>query len=273
MTLTSTSPPVAKQWALVTGASAGIGRAIALELAHRGHPLILVARDEQRLNELAAIVKEQLRVPTQVLPCDLCDPAARDALAEKIQKLPEPVSILVNNAGFAVHGSFATTPLVEERRLVHLQLGATLLLTKTVLPAMIRQKFGHVLNIASVYSFSAVPQQAVYAACKSFMMSFTQSLRAELAGTGVNASVSCPGVTYTEFRSRAGLREKKSLLGLSAEYVAQVSVNGMMRRRAIIVPGRLNNLYAFVSRLLPPHWMTALTAFVNRRRALKSTHS
>src|SRR5882757_9827766 len=165
-----------KKWALITGASSGIGRALALEFAAGGYNVFLTARDKIALAQVADDCKNGFGVRAEIFPADLSQTDQTDALINTISA--RPIEILVNNAGFGVKGHFAETALGEELAMLELQLAAMLKLTKNVLPKMIAQKSGRILNIASVYSFSPVPKQSVYSACKSFIFSFSSSLRA-----------------------------------------------------------------------------------------------
>jgi len=257
-----------RQWALVTGASSGIGMALAAELARCGYDLIVLGRDEGKLAQLAQDLARAHETRTRIFPGDLSDPGVAHAVRAALEREDIPVNVLVNNAGFGVHGRFADTDLARELALVNLQIHALLILTKACLPGMIRRRDGKVLNVASVYAYAPVPLQSVYAACKAFMLSFSESLAAELEGTGVSVTVLCPGVTATAFRTRAGMREKASRLSMDAPAVAAIACRGLFRKRAVVVPGAINRLYVLVSRVMPRRVLAALTRRVNRRRGL-----
>ena len=152
--------------------------------------------------------------------------------------------------------------------MVNLQIGALLQLTKELLPAMLQKQHGGILNVASVYAFSPVVFQAVYGACKSFLYSFSAALAHEVADYGVAVTVLCPGVTRTEFRSRAGVKAKKPGAGMSAEAVADYGFNALMRGRLLAVPGMLNKLFVLAARHLPAGAITTLLRGINRIRGL-----
>lgn len=259
-----------EKWAVITGASSGIGEALAYEFARNGFNIFLTARNEEKLKELSAIFQRDFQIKTEILAADLADENATNLLAETVSgKQPD---VLVNNAGFGVKGDFAETDLPEELEMLDVQLAAMLKLTKAVLPQMLARKSGKILNVASVYSFSPVPKQAVYSACKSFMLSFSSALQAEIADSGVAISVLCPGITRTEFRVRAGIADKKSA-GMSAANVAQIAFAEMMRGKLVIIPGFQNKVFAFLSKHLPESPRSALIKFINNRRGVNKNQN
>jgi short-subunit dehydrogenase len=135
---------------------------------------------------------------------------------------------------------------------------------------MIGRGRGRILNVASVYSFSPVPFQSVYGACKAFLLSFSSSLENELRGTGVTVTVFCPGITQTEFRERAGIREKREGAGMTAEAAARIAYVETLRGKHIVVPGFINRLYVFLAQHLPPRTVPSIVRFINRQRINKS---
>ncbi len=257
--------PAQEKWALITGASSGIGRALALEFAAGGFNVFLTARDRDALEGVAVQCQDKARIQTGIFSADLSDPASTDSLIDEISN--KQFDVLVNNAGFGVKGDFAETGLAGELKMLEVQLSAMLKLTKAVLPKMIARKNGHILNVASVYSFSPVPKQSVYSACKSFIFSFSSSLRAELKNSGVTVTVLCPGITQTEFRTRAGIADKKNS-GMTAEAVARIAFAKTMRGAHIVVPGSQNKLFVFLARHLPFGLQSALIEFINDRRGI-----
>lgn len=248
--------------ALVTGATSGIGLALARQLAARGFDLVLVARDEAMLakvaTELSALGR---RVHIQAL--DLTRADAASLIAKDLASQHISVDLLVNNAGFGVHGDFVSTSLTAELDLVHLQIDTTLALTKAVLPGMLDRGAGRILNVASIYSFSPVPFQAVYGASKSFMLSFALALDNEVRSRGVTITTVCPGMTRTAFRRRSGKPDKGK--GMSAESVAVQALEGTLIGRRVVVPGVANKIFAIATRHLPlavvPPIMRAINTF------------
>ncbi len=254
--------------AFITGASSGIGKALAVEFAKRGFDLLLTARDTNRLETLADELKDRFGINAEIFAADLSAPDDFEKLVRWAGEYD--VDVLVNNAGFGVKGDFADTDISDELKMLDVQLSAMLRLTKHAVAAMKQRNKGTILNVASVYSFSPVPQQAVYAASKAFIYSFSSSLKAELRSTGVTVSVLAPGITQTEFRTRAGIADKKNA-GMSAEAVAKIAVERALKGDLLIVPGFQNRLFVFLSRHLPIGLSIRLIEFINTRRGLKRT--
>ncbi len=245
-----------RRLAVVTGASSGIGLALARLLLREGWDVVAAGRDAARLTAGRPVA------------CDLSRPEGVARLTSAIAD--QPVSLLVNNAGFGVHGRFARTDAAEELALVSLQLSAALALSKAVLPGMLARREGTILNVGSVYAFSPVPEQAVYGACKAFLLSWTQALDAELSGTGARALAFCPGIVRTEFRARAGLSDKGALKGMSAEQAAEAAWRQVRAGTGVVVPGRGNKAFALAARLAGGRGAAKFVGAVNRWRGLKS---
>lgn len=254
-----------EKWAIITGASSGIGKALAFEFARNEYSVFLTARDEKRLSETAKECEEKFGVKSEIFPADLADSSSVENLVEAISE--RRFDVLVNNAGFGVKGDFAETDLGEELKMLDVQLAAMLKLTKAVLPKMIERKSGKILNIASVYSFAPVPRQSVYSASKAFILNFSSALSDELKSANVQVSVVCPGITQTEFRVRAGITDKKDS-GMTAGKVAEISFREMMRGKHIIVPGFQNKVFVLLSKALPNASMTGIVRFINNRRGV-----
>ena len=259
------------KWAIITGASSGIGRALAFEFAAGGFNLFLTGRNEAALAEVAAECSGQYRIEIDFMPADLSSMDEVEKLIAAFLGKPRRYEVLVNNAGFGIHGDFASVDIERNIQLVNVQLTAALKLTRAVLPGMISRHSGRILNVASVYSFSPVPFQSVYGACKAFLLSFSSSLRNELKGTGVTVTVFCPGVTQTEFRSRAGITQKRQHSGMTAQAAAHVAYLETLRGKHLVVPGFINRLYVFIAQLLPVRSVPSIVRFINRQRG--QTHS
>jgi short-subunit dehydrogenase len=254
-----------EKWAILTGASSGIGRALAFELASHGFNVFLTARNEAALAEVAEACRRGFGVESEVFPADLAD---RDSTDRLIRVLSDRrFEVLVNNAGFGVKGDFAGTDIRDELRLLEVHLVALLRLTKAVLPRMIEARSGHILSVASVYSFAPVPMQSVYSASKAFVLHFSSALRNEVRGTGVRISVVCPGITRTEFRARAGMADRENS-GMAADRVARIAVAGMMKGKSLIVPGFQNRLFVFMARHLPHRLFPSVVRWINDRRGV-----
>ncbi len=260
---------MSSKWAVITGASSGIGKALAFEFAGGGFNIVLIARNKTALAEVAAQCSQRSGVETEILAADLSDVNALEGLISRLSNDSRRYEVLVNNAGFGVHGNFASSDIDQNLRLLNVQLGAALKLTRAVLPAMIGRHSGHILNVGSVYSFSPVPFQSVYAACKAFLLSFSSALENELKETGVTVTVFCPGETQTEFRSRAGIGQKHTSSGMTAEEAARVAYAETLRGKHIVVPGLVNRLFVFFARVLPDTTLAGLVRFINRQRGQK----
>jgi short-subunit dehydrogenase len=254
------------RWVIITGASSGIGRALSFEFANGGFNLVLIARNQAALAEVAAECSRRSGIETEILEADLSDVDPLDQLTSALVSRSRNYEILVNNAGFGIHGDFASTDIEQNIQLVNVQLLAALKLTRAVLPSMIARHRGRILNVASVYSFSPVPFQSVYAACKAFLLSFSSALHNELKGTGVTVTVFCPGVTQTEFRARAGIGQKRTDTGMTAEAAARIAYIETMRGKHIVVPGLINQLFVLLAQLLPDRAVAGLVRFINRQR-------
>jgi uncharacterized protein len=255
-------------WALITGASSGIGKAVAFELAGRGYNLFLTSQDEEPLQQTAADFHRQFNVETRAYLADLTRLESVCELIHALSVPPIEIEILVNNAGFGVGGEFLKTDLARELDLVNLQLAATLKLTKAVLPQMVARKKGRILNVASVYSFAPVPFQAVYSACKAFLLTFSESLRGELKGTGVTVTALCPGTVRTEFRSRAGIAHRNHSAGATPEAVAKLAVRQTLRGKHLVVPGFSSRVFVFFARRLPISVVPRIVRYINSVRGV-----
>lgn len=217
--------------ALITGASAGLGRDIARELAARGFDLILVARREERLRLLAA----ELPVDCQIIRADLSDTASVYELYERVRD--EDIRIVVNNAGFGMFGEFAATELTSELRMIDVNIRAVHILTKLFLRDMKRKNLGAILNVASSAGFMAGPLMATYYASKNYVLRLTQAIREELrqSGSRVRVCALCPGPVDTEFNQIANVRF--TVKALTSREVAKCAVQGILENRGVIVPG------------------------------------
>jgi uncharacterized protein len=229
---------------LVTGASSGIGADVARSLARRGHGSTLVARRSERLEELAAELRDEHGVRVEVVEADLAGERGRDALFARIAELQLRVEVLVNNAGFGSGGLFVELDAERETEMVRLNVEAVIALCGRYVPEMVRRGRGGVLNVASTAAFQPLPRQATYGATKAFVLSFTDALHAELDGTGVTATALCPGPVRTEFADTAGIGEEAEglpdVFWAESPEVAEQGVRGLERGRRVVVPGLLN---------------------------------
>jgi short-subunit dehydrogenase len=235
--------------ALVTGASSGIGVALAAELARRGHALILVARREERLRELAAEIGGEHGVRVEWIAADLTDASDRDRVPAEVAERGLAVDVLVNDAGMGTAGLFHELPIEREIQMIRLNVEAMVALCGAFVPGMVERGSGGVLNVASVSGFMPVPQQATYSASKAFVLTFTEALTIDLHGTGVTATALCPGPVKTEFE---GIIEGlPSALFVEPEQVARAAIDGLEHGRVSVVPGAFNKVNAMSGRYTP----------------------
>jgi len=256
-------------YALVTGASKGIGKALALELARRGYNLLLTARSVDLLKALAVQIHQKYKVAVKCEAFDLTDPAAPGQLAEWCRTNEYDVNILVNNAGFGLWGSFRELPVAGQLEMMNLNMNALVALTHHFIPILSKSKTSHILNVASLASFLAIPHFSIYAATKAFVLSFSRSLRFDVADRGIKVSCLCPGATESEFLRRAGMEaigDKAKGLYMSAEVVAKIGVKGMLRGKVEIVPGLLNKIAALGIWATPKILVETGAAMIYRKR-------
>ena len=238
---------------VITGASAGIGAALARVFAANGHDLVLVARRRQRLEALAAEVAATGRPPPLVLPIDLATPNSAATIGEALAGRGAEPQYVINNAGFGLVGRAHELDLAEQLAMIDLNMRTLAELSLGFVESLKRHR-GGLLNVASVASFFPGPRSAVYYASKAFVLSFSEALHAELKPEGVRVTALCPGPVPTEFQARAGIVEAHPprLLVQSAEQVARAGYRGLMQGRRIVVPGLVNKLVtALVPRAVP----------------------
>ncbi len=237
--------------ALITGASSGIGEAIARELAARRWDLVLVARSEPALDAIAQALSAAHRIRATVIAADLSEPDAASAVVTRT-RAGGSIDALINNAGFGSYGPFATTDLDNERQMIRVNIDALTTLTKLCLPDLIASK-GRVLNVASTAAFQPGPLMAAYSATKAYVLSFSYAIAEELAPSGVTVTCLCPGATHTGFQSRAAMDGSRIFARrpMSAETVARQGVDGMLLGRRIVIPGVQNWIGAQLPRVVP----------------------
>lgn len=254
---------LAGKWALVTGASSGLGVDFARRLGARGCNLILVARREERLEEVREKLEGEYGVEARVIPMDLARDGAPQDLMDRIRNGGQrQVDILINNAGFGIHGSFIEEDWGRYRAMIDLNVKTVAHLTRLVLPGMIERGFGYILFVASNASFQPSPQYALYGATKSLVRDFSEALYYELRDTPVSCTVVSPGPTRTEFHDVAGQDRQGNLyirlLMMESEHVAEIGVRSMLRKKSSVVPGFLNKVFAWTAQRGPRRLITAL---------------
>jgi uncharacterized protein len=254
---------VSRGLAVVTGATAGIGREFAEQLARRGHDLLLVARDRDRLTQAASSLASRLGVETEAFPADLTREDDVTRLAERIAASPR-LTLLVNNAGFGTRGRLAEVDPGKQVAMVRLHTLAPLRLTQAALPVLLRNRAGAVVNVSSVASFIFSAGNVNYCATKAYLTTFSEGLAAELAGTGVQAQALCPGFTRTEFHSRMSEPDRLPRFAwLSAEAVVRHSLRCLDQGGpTVCIPSLRFRLLVGIIRLTPRR----LIGWVTRRR-------
>jgi short-subunit dehydrogenase len=243
-----------KKTALVTGASGGIGEDLARMLARDGYDLVLVARTAAKLEALGAELSNAHGVRAVVLAEDLSDPFAPGRIAARLDEERIEVTALVNNAAFGQRGPFASNNWDVEQRMMQLNVVALVELTKRLLPGMLERRDGQILNVASTAAFQPGPGMAVYYATKAFVLSFSDAIATELAGTGVTVTTLCPGPTATGFADAADMKDSKLFkLGavMRSDDVARIGYDGMRRGKGVVVAGLLNRLGTWFVPLMP----------------------
>jgi short-subunit dehydrogenase len=241
--------------ALVTGASSGIGEALARRLAAAGADLVLVARREDRLQVLADELAAGHGRTVEVLTADLTAAAGLARVEARLRDETAPVDLLVNNAGFGTHGPFADSDVDAEEREIQLNVTALVRLTRAALGAMVPRRRGAVLNVSSLVSYQPGPDNAIYTASKAFVTSFTESIHEELRGTGVTATAVLPGFTRTEFQDTAGMHgiteRLPGFVWMSAESVAAQALEATAEGKALCIPGTGYKVLGAMSDVIP----------------------
>jgi hypothetical protein len=267
-----TAPPPAAPplTALITGASSGIGEALARCFARDGHRLVLVARGADRLQALAAALRADHGTRADVLPADLAQPGAAAALAAALRRRRRTVDVLVNNAGVLEQGAFCDITAERQQRLIALNVGGLTEMLAAFVPPMRQRGRGRVLNVASIAAFQPLPGLASYAASKAYVLSLSESLAEELRGSGVTVTALCPGITATAMLSgatadNARLADLPSFLIGDVDAVAAEGYRACLAGEAIVVPGVINRA-ATLAAGATPRWLMRRIAGALRRR-------
>jgi len=241
--------------AVITGASAGIGREFARQLASRAKLLILVARRRDRLEQLRTeLVAKNPGLRVEIREADLSNLEQTMQLAALLAN--EPIDFLINNAGIGDHGSFATADLIRVNEQVQVNVLALTALTRALLPRMIAQKRGAILNVSSSAGFLPLPGIAVYAATKAFVTSFSEAIRAETRDCRITVTALCPGPVHTEFAEIANRQEdrrkrRNSLVHVPVEKVARAGLEAIERDKPLVIPGIAIKITMAITRALP----------------------
>jgi len=246
------------KWAVVTGASAGIGAALASQLAARGAHLVLTARRKDRLDELAAKLHAAHGIKVEIFPADLARPETPGALFAFTEGKGIAVEVLINNAGFGAYGHFTEIPLARQLEMVQVNMAAVVQLTHLYLPAMISRRSGAVMILASTAGFQAVPFISTYAATKSFDLFFAEALAEEVRPCGVHVTALCPGATSTEFQKVAAQPDYAFRSAESPDGVARVGLEALAAGKPVVISGVRNRLMTASQRLAPRRLVTSV---------------
>src|SRR5579864_1368676 len=252
--------------ALVTGASSGIGAALARVYASHGYDLALTARRADRLHQLADELRLRHGVESLVIPADLARPEAAGEILGQVEANGRTIDALVNNAGYAPPDLYAASRWEEQQAFLQVLVTAVCELTHKALPGMIDRRFGRIVNVASLAGLvPGMPRNTLYAPAKAFVVRFSQALHLEMQGTGVHVSALCPGFTYSEFHDVAGSRAQVSestpaWLWLGPDEVAEAGYEAAEANRPICVTGAPNKAIAALAKLIPDEWAMALAS-------------
>jgi len=253
------------KWALVTGASSGLGVEFARELAALGCNLVLTARRVGRLEQLQAELMERFGISAKTIPLDLATPTGPQQLYDQVKAADIAIDVLINSAGFGLYGKFFDLDWQREQELLQVNIVAVTYLTRLFVQDMIRRKFGFILNVASNGAYQATPMYAIYGASKSFVLHFSEALNFELRGTNVSCTALSPATVLTEFHQVAG----KTADGLYVKFskmpaaaVARIGIQAMLKGKPSQVPGWKIALMAWASQRAPRSWSTAITGWL-----------
>jgi len=249
--------------ALITGASQGIGKAFAQELATRKTNLVLVARSEDKLQELATNLQKQEQIKVEVISLDLTAPLASQNLYQRVSQMGIEIDLLINNAGFGDYGPFATRKLTKQSEMIQLNITALVELTYLFLGEMQQRQQGAILNISSIAGFQPLPYLSTYAATKAFVLSFSEALWAENRSTGVKIMAVCPGPTESNFSEVAEFPKSQNtkIKSASAKQVVRETLKALEQAQPTVVTGGLGNqVIANLSRFFPRKTVLNLVA-------------
>lgn len=252
---------------LITGASSGIGYEFTRLFSREGYNLVLVARNQVRLREIADDLSDRHGVQATVIAADLSVPGSPAEVFEQVQKEGIVVDSLMNNAGFATYGLFAELDIDKELEMMQVNMVALTQLTRLFLPGMLKRHAGRIMNVASTAAFQPGPLMAVYYASKAYVLSFSEALAEELRGSGVTVTALCPGPTRSGFQKRAKMEDSRLVQGrlMDAAAVAQSGYQAMLKGETIVIPGLQNRIMAEAVRFVPRNVVTRIVRKAQER--------
>lgn len=254
-------------YALITGASKGIGKALALELAATGKPLALVARSGEMLQQLAAEINLDHKIEVKTLALDLLSPKAPERVYEWCLESDIQVDLLINNAGLGVYGNFTDTSIEKQVAMMQINQEVLVRLIYAFIPMLRKHKNADILNVSSTAAFQCMPFFSAYAASKSFVLSFSRAIREELKPKHINVSCLCPGPTDSEFFEVAGYEgtgNDINYVKMTPKAVARAALNGLEYKYAVIIPGFSNKLGVIISKIMPAAFTAKAVKFLFR---------
>jgi len=243
---------------LITGASSGIGKELALVFAERNYRPVLVARRKQLLENLAQEIKTSFFIDALIIPLDLAQTDSAEKLMEIIEQKDIEVNVLVNNAGFGDFGPFQEEDMGRIQDMILLNMLTLTKLSRLIAPKIVRSGFGHIVNIASSAAFQPVPNFAVYAATKAYVLQFSEAIAYELKSKGVYVTTICPGATQTEFQEQSGMNSKMFRKAPMAFLLAEFTYRAMMKKKTVAIYGASNRFLAFMIRFSPRRLATSM---------------
>jgi uncharacterized protein len=247
--------------AIITGASTGLGREFARFCARDGYDLVLIARSQPKLEELATEIRQNAGRSTRVITKDLSIPDAAREIFDEVTSAGLPVELLINNAGFGLVGRFWELDEEQQMEMVQLNVGALTHLTRLFLPGFVQRRRGQILNVASTAAFQPGPLMSVYYATKAYVVSFSEAVHNEARDFGVTVTALCPGPTRTEFDKRSGSTDTnlfKSRNVMDAATVAQIGLAALKKGKPLVIAGRLNSVMAFLTRFAPRQFAASM---------------
>jgi len=251
---------------LITGASSGIGEALARCCARDGHALVLAARSESKLEQLASGLRERHGVTVDVIRVDLEAIDGAQLLHREVSARGRSIDVLINNAGYGLFGEFSDLPLAGQLAMMQLNMASLVALSKLFLPDLMQRR-GRLMNVASTAAFQPGPYMAVYYATKAFVLSFSEALAEELSDSGVSVTAFCPGPTASGFQDKAAMHDSALVKGRSlpsSDEIAERGWRALMRGQRVYIPGALNWLMAQSYRFTPRRVMTRVVKFISR---------
>lgn len=253
--------------ALITGASVGIGFELSKIFARNGYNLVLVSRTKKKLEANAKELESKHGIQAKVISKDLSQSTAPQELYDEIVAGGIEITVLVNNAGFGLNGKFVDINKDKQMELIQLNITSLTILSKLFGTDMVKRRSGQILNVASTAAFLAGPFMSTYYASKAYVLLFSEGIRNEFAKYGVDVSVLCPGPTHTEFGERAEMNHTKLLnvqWVMNAAEVAEIGFAGLMNKKKVIIPGIMNKILAFSTRLTPRSLLALITRYLNQ---------